>query len=73
MKAVFNEEALRGLKMLRDHASTIGPDQREKNLNAGMICIAELLLENEKLRREKEDLRMFCTGIANNITKMLKC
>lgn len=27
--------------------------------------------ENEKLRREREDLRMFCKGMANNIEKML--
>lgn len=27
--------------------------------------------EIERLRREREDLRMFCKGMANNITKML--
>jgi len=30
------------------------------------------LLEKERLRRELEDLRMFCKGMANNIEKMLK-
>lgn len=30
------------------------------------------LLEKEKLRREREDLRMFCKGMARNIEEMLK-
>ncbi len=34
--------------------------------------IAPLMLEIESLRREREDLRMFCKGIARNITEMLK-
>lgn len=78
MLAIYDEtkepkyEALRGLKAVRDDAICLSNKQVTKNLNAGMILIAELLLENEKLRREKEDLRMFCTGVARNITEMLK-
>ncbi len=34
--------------------------------------IAPLMLEIESLRREREDLRMFCKGVARNITEMLK-
>lgn len=30
------------------------------------------LLDREKLRREREDLRMFCKGMARNIEEMLK-
>lgn len=67
-----NDAALRGLKVVRDEPNCLSNQQITKNLNAGMILIAELLLENEKLRREREDLRMFAKGVANNITEMLK-
>jgi len=33
--------------------------------------LAEKTQEAEKLRLEREDLRMFCKGMANNIKRML--
>jgi len=37
-----------------------------------VVAMFYALLAAEKQRRELEDLRMFCKGIANNIVKMLK-
>lgn len=38
--------------------------------NLGTAMFYELL-EKQKMRRELEDMRMFCKGMANNIERML--
>jgi len=65
-------EALAGLGRVY-HDGILNPYPALKEaVGSGMVMMAEITLENDTLRREREDLRMFCKGMANNIEKMLK-
>lgn len=57
-------DAIHGLTMIRDGSVLTKPHKQR--------IAREALLYIEKLKREKEDLRMFCKGQANNTLEMLK-
>lgn len=69
---VPKHEAITALKRVREDGILNPYPELKEAVTSGMITIAELIAENEKLRRERDDLRMFCKGMATNIQKMLE-
>ena len=60
-----------GLIQIRDGKFVSGALTTEDILTAAIQEIKELNVRNEKLRREREDLRMFCTGLVRSINTAL--
>jgi hypothetical protein len=61
-----------GLAKIRDGEFVItGILEPSDILTAAIRYIDELVVRNEKLLREREDLRMFCTGLVHKITAEL--
>jgi hypothetical protein len=60
-----------GLTKIRDGKFVTGALTPEDLLTAAIQHINELTVRNEKLLREREELRMFCTDMGRSIYKAL--